>query len=84
MYKLDNEDVEIVNRAARLALHAAHRINVTDDFAERFLTREVLRLYREGISDTEALAQTALGRLRDHVQARESARRLARPVTSDR
>ena len=79
MYELSPEEAEVVKRATRLALHAAHRINVPDDVAERFLTREILKLRRDGIDRSDLLAETALGRLRDHVQVTESARRLATP-----
>ncbi|HWV55473.1 hypothetical protein [Pseudorhodoplanes sp.] len=79
MYELSPDEAEVVNRATRLALHAAHRINVPDDVAERFLTREILKLRPDGVDGDRHLAETALGRLRDHVQVTESARRLATP-----
>lgn len=79
MYEVSPEEAEVVSRVIRLAMHAAHRINVPDDVAERFLAREILKLRRDGVEGDRHLAETALGRLRDHIQITESARRLAAP-----
>lgn len=83
MHGLSNDDVELVKGATQLALHGAQRINVSDDFAERFLVREILRLHREGLAEINMLAEAALARLREHVQIKESAHRLAKPISED-
>ena len=52
----------------------------TRRIAGPFIVREILRLHREGEHDPEKLARAAIGLLRDHIQTRESAMRLARPA----
>jgi len=43
----------------------------------------MLRLNREGETNVQRLAGSAISRLREHVQMRESALRIARPADPD-
>jgi hypothetical protein len=62
--------------ATQLAFLRHHRADIPEEEALPFLCREILRLHREGESSSQRLANRAFSSLREHIQKRESARRL--------
>jgi hypothetical protein len=83
MYRLQNRKAEGLAEAqnlaaAQLAQMRRGRAEISEQEALPFLAREILRLHREGERDTEELASRAVSLLREHIQKRESALRLAR------
>ena len=50
---------------------------VDDTFAKQFLVREILALHLEGETNSRRLARGAAGRLREHLQIKQSVERLA-------
>ena len=82
MYQFEENDDFILKRALARALSAAQApprpINIKGDSARQFLTREILRLYREGERDVSSLANGAVGNFRNCLQVQESVHRLAR------
>ena len=91
MYRFAGNSADLVGEAQNLAaIRLSHLLRqrsdvVTEEFALPFIAREILRLYREGENDPERLANRAIGCLREHVQKRESALRLAgHPTWTDK
>jgi len=84
MYQFEENDASLLqaalNRAASMAKAHRRPIFAKDVSARQFLTREILKLYRAGERDLSALAASAAGTLRNHVQAQESALRVAQPL----
>ena len=88
MYEFANRDAERLAEAQNLAAtqlsHLLHaRSGVSEAEALPFLAREILRLNREGEQDVQRLASRAVSLLREHIQKRESASRMARPSDPD-
>ena len=81
MYQFTSEEAADINRAIAAALAAANGSPkipvVAADFVRKFLVREIMRLYREGERDLQTIALDAVGSLRNHLQAQDSAKRLA-------
>ena len=83
MYRFAKRNTEHLAEAKNLAaLQLAHlqhhRTEISEEEALPFLCREILRLNREGEEDVQRLANRAISLLREHIQKRESALRIAR------
>lgn len=83
MFPFQRQKTELIAEAhnlaaAQFARLQHHRSEFMDDAALSFLAREILRLHREGENDPERLAERAVSLLREHIQKRESASRIAR------
>jgi hypothetical protein len=79
MYSISDSEAQLIEGAQRLALARMKlppNVCIDQDFARQFLVREILRLIGEGESNMQALANHSLGRLREHIQIRQSAQRL--------
>jgi hypothetical protein len=76
MYQFEESDASLLHAALDRAMSAdqsyPRTISARHDSARQFLTREILKLYRAGERDLSALAASAAGTLRNHVQAQES------------
>ena len=84
MYQFTSEEIAVLNAALVQALavlrRSPHPVPIADDAAKQFLSRELLRLYREGATERDALARNSVAILRNFVQAQESARRTVKPM----
>ena len=84
MYQFEESDASLLHAALDRAMSAdqsyPRTISARHDSARQFLTREILKLYRAGERDLSARAASAAGTLRNHVQAQESALRVAQPL----
>lgn len=84
MYQFEENDASLLRAALDRAMSVAQSyprtISARQDSARQFLTREILKLYRAGERDLSALATSAAGTLRNHVQVQESALRVAQPL----
>jgi len=85
MYQFEESDACLLERALAKAMSKARRrpINIETESALQFLTREILKLYREGERDVSALAVQAVGSLRNFQQVQESVHRVPRPVPTN-
>jgi hypothetical protein len=88
MYRFARRNTEHMAEAQNLAATQIahlrhHRSEISEQEALSFVAREILRLYREGEQDPQRLANRAVSQLREHIQKRESALRLARPSDPD-
>ena len=88
MYRFAKRNSEHIAEAQNLAAtqlaHLMHRRSgISEDEALPFLAREILRLNREGEQNVQRLASRAVGLLREYIQKRESALRIARPSDPD-
>ncbi len=84
-WRRDNEKIAEAQDLAEMQLAQLrhHRLTISEDEAQPFLAREILRVNREGEQDAQRLADRAISLLREHVQRRESALRIARPSDPD-
>ena len=86
MYQFDENDASLIyaalNRATSMAQAHRRPVFAKDVSARQFLTREILKLYREGERDVSALAIGADGSLRNYQQMQESMHRVARPAAN--
>jgi hypothetical protein len=84
MARIADAEAQLLDGAHRLALARSKmppRVSAAEEFVRQFLIREILAMYRHGETDMQALANLAVGRLREHLQVRQSAKRLSgRPV----
>lgn len=84
MYQFTCEQLAVLNsalvRALTILRKSAHPVPVTDDAAKQFLSREILRLHRDGATEQDVLACNSVAILRNFVQAQESARRTVKPM----
>jgi hypothetical protein len=88
MYRFAGRQTEQITEAQHLAAaqiaNLRHqRSEISEQEALSFVTREILRLHREGERDARRLASRAVSLLREHIQKRESALRLAHPSDPD-
>ena len=84
MYQFTSQEIAVLNAALVQALAvlrmSPHPLPIADDAIKQFLSREILRLYREGASEHSVLAGTSVAILRNFVQAQKSARRAIKPM----
>ncbi len=84
MYQFTSDEIAVLNAALVQALavlrRSPHPVPIADDAAKQFLSRELLRLYREGATERDALARNSVAILRNFVQAQEFARRTVKPI----
>jgi hypothetical protein len=84
MYQFTSDEIAVLNAALVQALavlrRSPHPVPIADDAAKQFLSRELLRLYREGVTERDALARNSVPILRNFVQAQESARRTVKAM----
>jgi len=84
MYQFTSVELAVLNAALVQALavlrRSPHPVPIADDAAKQFLSRELLRLYREGVTERDALARNSVAILRNFVQAQESARRTVKAM----
>ena len=84
MYQFTSDEIAVLNSALVQALavlrRSPHPVPIADDAAKQFLSRELLRLYREGATDQDVLARNSVAILRNFVQAQEFARRTVKPM----
>lgn len=82
MYRFTDEEVawlsHVEARALAIIKQPPDPVAVDDDYARQFLTREILKMVREGQRDTGRLIADAAGLLRADVQVRQSAQRASK------
>ena len=75
MHHFDQSQIAVINSARRTAFHIIRSCSVPlradEKFAKQFLAREIVRLFRAGECNSTVLATTAVGLLRNCVQAKE-------------
>jgi hypothetical protein len=87
MYRIGGRSTRALKRAHDFAAIQVAKLceshAVPRDEALPFVAREILRLNREGEHNAQRLANRAVSGLREHIQKRESALRVARPSDPD-
>lgn len=82
MYQFTDEEILLINQAKDRAFAIVQRhpfdLHGDGEFSSQFLAREVMRLFREGERVPSHIAEHAVNRLREHIQVKESASRVAR------
>ena len=87
MYEITATQAALANAARQRAFErfddSLPKIRIPFADAQQFLSREVLKLMHEGEADADRIAAIAIGHLREFLQRRESALRVARPSDPD-
>ena len=76
--------IAVFKKALAIARSSPYPVPIAEEEAARqFLAREILRMHREGPTEPDVVAYSAVAVLRNFVQARESAQRKYK-ATADR